>query len=135
MILFEILSFKFSVCALGESQTDCELRSFFSGLESNLKKDGRRMLQLLNRVAQRGTEDLNLDICHKIEEKIYQFRQGKIRVLWFYDENKIIICTNGFVKQKQRTPKNEKDRAKSMMKRYLDEKRSGPLRKIPWEEV
>ena len=134
MILFEILSFKFSVCALGESQIDCELRSFFSGLESNLKKDGRRMLGLLKRVAQRGP-DLNPDICHQVEEKIFQFSQGRIRVLWFYDQNKIILCTHGFVKKTQKTPQSEKDHAKSMMSRYFEEKRSAALRKIPWDEV
>ena len=118
MILFEILSFKFSVCAPGESQTDCELRSFFSGLESNLKKDGRRMLGLLKRVAQRGP-DLNPDICHQVEEKIFQFSQGRIRVLWFYDQNKIILCTHGFVKKTQKTPQKELKLANKRMLEVL----------------
>ena len=134
MILFEILSYKFSVYALGESQSDCELRSFFSGLESNLKKDGRRMLGILKRVAQIGPV-LNPDICHQIEGKIYQFSQGRIRVLWFYDENKIILCTHGFVKKTRKTPRREKQHAKAIMDKYFEEKQSGELRKIPWDEV
>jgi len=134
MVLFEILSSKFSVCALGESQTDCELRSFFSGLESNLEKDGRRMLGLLKRVAQRGV-DLNTDICHQIEGKIFQFRQGRIRVLWFYDQNRIILCTHGFVKATGKTPRGEKEHAKLFMNKYFEKKQSGPLKIVPWDEV
>ena len=134
MVLFEILSSKFSVCAAGESQNDCDLKSFLSGLASNLEKEGRRMLGLLKRVAQRGP-DLNPEVCHQIEGKLYQFAQGRIRILWFYDEGKIIICTHGFVKKTRKTPDNEKEHAKLIMKKYFEEKQSGPLEKIPWDEV
>ncbi len=134
MVLFEIRTSKFSVCALGESQTDCELSSFFSSLDPNQKQDERRMLRLLKRVADRGADDLNTEICHQIEGKLYQFRQGQLRVLWFYDQNRIVICTHGFFKKTRKTPEPEKHHAKEMMQRYFQEKERAPLTKISWGE-
>jgi phage-related protein len=133
MVLFEILSSEFSVYAAGESQTGCDLRSFISGLASNLKGDGRGILALLKRIAQKGPI-LNPEISHKIEGNLFQLRQGRIRVLYFYDKGKIIICTHGFIKKSSKTPDTEKEQAKFVMKKYFEDKESGAIEKIPWNE-
>ncbi len=44
------------------------------------------------------------------------------RVLYFFDEGKIIIATNGFVKKTQKTPKSEIDLAKARRKIYFERK-------------
>lgn len=57
-------------------------------------------------------------------EEIYELRflgiEGRLRILYFfYHENKIIF-TNGFLKKKGRTPKNEIETAKGRRKMYLE---------------
>ena len=133
MLLFEILSAKFSVYAIGDSQNGCESRNFLSTLGANLQREGIRMLVCINRMAERGP-DFSPDVCHQVEEKLYQLSQGSLRVLWFYDRDRIIICTHGFIKKTRKTPKNEKKHAKSLMGKYFEEKKSGSLKSIPWNE-
>jgi phage-related protein len=44
------------------------------------------------------------------------------RVFCFFDNGKLVILLNGFVKKTQKTPKNEIDRALGLMTSYYDEK-------------
>ena len=48
-----------------------------------------------------------------------------VRVLYFFDEEKIIIATNGFVKKQQKTPKSEIDLAKKRREDYFFRKEAG----------
>lgn len=52
-------------------------------------------------------------------------------MLWFYDQGKIVVCTHGFWKTTQRTPKTEIDKAQKLRKEYLQAKRTNSLRIIP----
>ena len=133
MILFEICHSLYKVFAIGTPPDCCQLLDFLGELGANLKKDGDRVLALLKRVARDGAPR-NPDICHQIEGKIYQFAQGRIRVLWFFDEGKIIICTHGFVKKTPKTPNREVNHAKALMKNYFEAKGKGRIEIIPWEE-
>jgi phage-related protein len=133
MFLFEICHAVYKVVAIGSLPDGCQLLDFISELGANLQKDGDRVLALLKRVARDGPPR-NLEICHQIEGKINQFTQGRIRVLWFYDEGKIIICTHGFVKKTPKTPTREINHAKALMKYYFEAKGKGMIEIIPWEE-
>ena len=65
---------------------------------------------LLDNIAkqQEGPKVLNDSICHVIDRDhgIWQFSKGRIRLLWFYDEGRCIICTQAFLKKSQTTPKD-----------------------------
>ena len=41
----------------------------------------------------------NTEISHQIKGKLFEFIQGRLRVLWFYDEGKLIICTSGLLRR------------------------------------
>ncbi|MBU1206172.1 MAG: type II toxin-antitoxin system RelE/ParE family toxin [Proteobacteria bacterium] len=133
MILVEICRGVYKIFALGDSPNRCQLLDFLDDLESNLQKDGDRVLALLKRVAREGPPK-NPDICHQIGNKIYQFSQGRLRVIWFYDEGKMIICTQGFIKKTPRTPQGEISNAKLAMKSYFEAKKSGLIEIIAVEE-
>lgn len=45
------------------------------------------------------------------------------RVFCFFDEGRLVVLLNGFIKKTQKTPKNEIDRALKLMKKYYTEKR------------
>ncbi|TRW96449.1 type II toxin-antitoxin system RelE/ParE family toxin [Flavobacterium gawalongense] len=44
------------------------------------------------------------------------------RVFCFFDHGRLVILLNGFQKKKQKTPKNEIDKALRLMKQYYEEK-------------
>ena len=48
-----------------------------------------------------------------------------VRILYFFDNGKIIIATNGFVKKQKKTPKSEIDLAKKRRKDYYNGKEAG----------
>ena len=44
------------------------------------------------------------------------------RVFCFFDDGKLVILLNGFIKKTQKTPKNEIDKALKLMQKYYNEK-------------
>lgn len=133
MVLFEIAKAGYSLYALGKNDKICQLLDFIDSLESNLQKDRDRMLALLERAAEKGPPR-NTDISHLIKDEIFEFIQGRLRVLWFYDEGKLILCTQGFIKKTQKTPTAEIDLAISFKERYFKVKKKGPLKIIKKEK-
>jgi phage-related protein len=59
---------------------------------------------------------------------IYEFKTSKLRVLCFKDDGNYIICTHGFVKKSQKTPKKEITKAEDKKKDYFKAKKNGNLR-------
>lgn len=45
------------------------------------------------------------------------------RVFCFFDSGRLVILLNGFQKKTQKTPKNEIERAKKLMKEYYENKK------------
>ena len=48
-----------------------------------------------------------------------------VRILYFFDKNRIIIATNGFIKKQQKTPRSEINLAKQRRTDYHRRKESG----------
>jgi phage-related protein len=88
---------------------------------------------LFGKVAREGPPR-NAEISHQIKGKLFEFVQGRLRVLWFYDEGRLIICTSGFVKKGQKTPRSEIEHAIQVMNEYFEDKKRGEIR-ICEEEV
>ena len=66
---------------------------------------------------------------------IYEFRKtpkrgAALRVLWFYDEGKVVVCTHGFWKTTPRTARVEIEKAQRLRSEYLLAKRRNSLRII-----
>lgn len=76
------------------------------------------MLQLLEMCAVSGPPR-NTEISHKIRGEIWEFIKGRLRILWFYDQGRVIVCTHGFVKRTKKTPKQEISRAERIRRDYL----------------
>ena len=57
-------------------------------------------------------------------DEIYELRfigmEGQVRILYFFYYGEKIIFTNGFVKKKGRTPKNEIETAQGRRRTYLE---------------
>ena len=85
------------------------------------------MLARLADMAQSGPPR-NVKICHQIEEDIWQTELGRIRILWFYDEGRVIVLSHGFLKKTPRTPEAEKSVARASLKLYREAKAKRTLR-------
>ena len=68
-------------------------------------------------------------LSKELEDGIFEIRtvEGNniVRILYFFDKERIIIATNGFVKKKQKTPRGEIDLAKRRRADYLCRKEAG----------
>jgi phage-related protein len=60
----------------------------------------RRLLQLAERGPSRKKDEFN-DLGHELYEA--KAKKGP-RVIFFYDENRVVICSHAFDKQGQKTP-------------------------------
>lgn len=117
---------RFAVMAVCDARGEPPLLEFLEELGPNLEKDMDHMLELLERVAAAGPPR-NTDISHKIQGDIWEFIKGRLRVFWFYDEGRVIVCTHGLVKKSQRTPKRDIDQAEQARQAYLEAKQAGAL--------
>ncbi len=126
MKLRKVRAGNWQVLAICTDRGNCPLLEFLAGLEGGIDKDGRRMLRLLDRVASQGPPR-NTEISHQLGPGLWEFIQGRLRVLWFYDEGRLVICSHGFVKKRQKTPPAELERAEEAQRRYLASKRRGDL--------
>lgn len=117
----------YTLLAVCDSQGEPELLRFFEGLGANLEKNADHMLQLLERVAVTGPPR-NTDVSHLIQDDIWEFIKGRLRVFWFYDEGRVVVCTHGIVKKSQKTPKQAIEHAKQAREVYFAAKRCGALR-------
>lgn len=95
--------------------------------------DKRRMVDFLDWVAhQPNGPPRNPEVSHQIDpvHGIWQFTKGRVRILWFYDEGRLIVVSHGFLKATQKTPEDEVRKAITAAATYSQAKRAGKLRFI-----
>ncbi|OXI38822.1 hypothetical protein CFB84_27870 [Burkholderia aenigmatica] len=88
----------------------------------------------LKHVSDHGPDSLPHNRSHHVstdEPKIWQFDvTGTLRLLWFYDEGKVVVVSHCFYKQggkKGTTPRNVVARAQDTYRKYFEAKQSGSL--------
>ena len=118
---------KFQLLAVCRDRGECLLLDFLNGLEADLANDRDKMLGVLERSAINGPDKHNTEVSRPLGFGIYEFKRGNLRVLWFYDSGRVIVCTHGFVKKGQKTPRQQIDTAQRHMERYLTAKGENTL--------
>ena len=121
MKLREVRKAQWTVLAVCSERGDCELLEFFAEL-MRTPTQPLPMLHLLERISVDGPRQLSDLVSHQIDGPIWEFIRGDLRVLWFYDAEKVVICSHGFVKKRQKTPKSEIEKAKAAHARYNADK-------------
>ena len=104
--------------AICDSRKGCQVDEFLFNLAPNMQKDGKKIRLLFSLVAMQGPQYLSTEISHNIADDIFQFTQGRIRITWFYDKGKMIVCCYSFVKKGQKTPKDIIDQSIECMREY-----------------
>ena len=108
--------------AIGD-ESSCELFEFFEEQGRDRPDEMKRLLSLLDRSAEKGVPNNIEHVRFFNKEGIFEFKtRGGLRVFAFWDKGRLIICTNGFVKKKQKTPKREIQKAVAWKKAYFKAK-------------
>lgn len=126
MLLHELGRDTWTVLAIARSATECELKEVLAQPDSN--DLGARMFTFLKYRLPAMGPPYNEAISKQLDTGIYEFRltpkRGPaLRVLWFYDEGRTVVCTHGYWKTTQRTPPAELDKARRLRSDYLLAKR------------
>ena len=96
---------------------------FYATLNPEVKKKFNWTLQLVSEI-------------ERVPEKYFSYMKSSsglfeirvevgsniYRVFSFFDEGKLIVLVNGFIKKTQKTPKSEIELAEKLKKQYFDEK-------------
>ncbi len=104
----------YSLIALTVSDK-CLVKDFIEKLNEPEKK---KILRLLTRTADNGLYT-NEEKFRKIKgEDIWEFKSYQVRIFCCFEKGKIIILSHGFVKKSAKTPVNQIEKAKKLLKEY-----------------
>ncbi|HCA21118.1 MAG TPA: type II toxin-antitoxin system RelE/ParE family toxin [Lachnospiraceae bacterium] len=98
------------------------LGEFINSLQPRLKAKVVGDLHLLEEYGNLAREPLSKHLGDGIFELRTIEQSVIVRILYFFDENRIIIATNGFVKKTQKTPNAEIDLAQKRREEYFSKK-------------
>jgi len=107
----------------------CKTLEFVNEMGRKLPNELSKLARLWSDTAESGPP-INKEKFKKLDgsDDIWEFKTSKLRVLCFRDEGSFIICTHGFVKKSQSTPKKEIKLAEKEKKKYLRAKTEGKLK-------
>lgn len=105
---------------------DCPVDDFLCGLDSNFTRDVGRLRALFTHVAKTGPNLLPVEVSHNLAPEIFEFIRGRLRIVWFYGEGgRLVVCSHGFVKKGQKTPRAQIEQAQRVKDSYAAAHRRG----------
>jgi phage-related protein len=114
------------VLAVCTERGDCDLLDFLEGLDGKLVKDGDRLLRLLQRIADEGIPR-NTEISHKLDGDVWELIQGDLRLLYFRDRGRVVVCSHALVKRGRKVPRGDVDQAQARCNAYRTAREAGTL--------
>ncbi len=101
------------------------LGMFVKSLDVKLKAKVVANLHLLEEFGNQAREPLSKSLGDGLFEIRTIEGSDIVRIIYFFDSERIIIATNGFVKKQQKTPTSEIDLAKRRREDYFHRKEQG----------
>lgn len=96
------------------------VRSFLSKLEKDDKGEFARMMRRLVHLSDQGVSRKK-DEFNSLGNDLYEAKTKRgSRIIFFYDKEKIVICTTGFHKKTAKTPLDVIKTAQNRKKAYED---------------
>ena len=124
---------QWTVLAMCDDRGDCRVLELVDGLLVDSKRDYDQVVALLKRTAAHGPPRSER-LSRKLTDDIYELKtRGGIRIPYFYDEGRMIICTEALRKPKKTELRSVITRAQAERQRYLEAKRRGGIEVI-WED-
>jgi phage-related protein len=95
---------------------------FLDGLDAATE---RKMIRAVERLATHGPP-ANPQKCRALRgyTNLWELKEYQSRVFWFYslealsDERKVIVLTHGFTKKRNKTPREQLERAEALKREY-----------------
>jgi phage-related protein len=107
-----------------EENDECDLLQFLESVSSN---ERARIFRDFDYFANHG-QIKNPEKSKPIGDKLFELRtHGGVRVFYFMDAGRLIFCTNGYVKKKQKLDPREIQQARNMRDRYLAAKQDNTI--------
>ncbi len=114
-----------------EKDGHCAVEEFLSSVEKNDLDALDSLLALLERMANHGPGH-NKQKFRDVGNDIYEFKAKHLRICWFYDAGRMVICTHGFGKGAKKVQSREIKDAGKERKAYFEAKK---ITKIPITRV
>jgi Gp49-like protein DUF891 len=107
---------RFRLIAIG-TQEDEKIRlpyfEFQQEAERRAASEWPKLVRILDYVAEAGPPR-DAEKSKQLRDGIFEFRtKGGLRLLWFYDEGRVVICVNGYIKQARRPRINKSTKQSS----------------------
>lgn len=101
----------------------------FDDLGRNYAKSVSGLHVMFSRLAEHGFKGLTSAQCHEIdkEHSLYELIKGDLRVVYFCDDGATVICSQVFVKKGNKTPDDEKAKARRIKAAYERAKAAGDI--------
>ena len=122
----EVVAGRWRIVAVCGDRGDCRLLEFLGSFEEPEDSEARKMMALIRWTAREGPPR-NTEKSNPLGDEIFELKTTALRLLYFYDQNQVIVCSHGFVKKSRRCPPGEKAAAVGNRLRYFEAKQSGKL--------
>jgi phage-related protein len=127
---------RFRICAVGtqiHEKLHLPYLDFLREAQHSVPKEWPKLVRILDQSAESGPpRDRERSKPIAGYDALFEFRtKGGLRLFWFYDDDRLVICANGFVKQGQKTPKGELKAAERWRIDYLKAKQDKTLKFLP----
>lgn len=117
------------ICAVGRAGR-FPLLDFIETCHRDHPRELIRLQALLDRFAENG-RIFDSTKVNSLGEGLFEFKTpGGLRVTWFWDAGRCVICGHCFIKKSQKTPKQELDSARFWKEHYFAAKSTGNLHEI-----
>jgi hypothetical protein len=124
---------RFRLIAIGTQEDEKVNLPYFDFQQEALRrspKEWPKLVRILDYVVEAGPPK-DMEKSKPLREAIFEFRtKGGLRLLWFYDEGRVVICANGYIKQGQKTPPQQINEAIEWKKKYFEAKQARKLKDI-----
>jgi len=130
MKLVRIARKQWDVLAVCDERGRCQVLDFLADLDGPYQVAAESMLALLHLIVPASGPPRGEPLTKHLGDRIFEFRRQpkgkKLRVLWFYGGEAVIVCTAAF-KKAERTPRIPLDQARFLCKQYWVARSRGEL--------
>jgi phage-related protein len=109
---------------------NCPAADFLSKAANRHPDEFAKLTKLLDHSCAHGLPK-NKQKINGLGDGLYEFKtMGGLRLVWFWDAHRVILCSHGFVKKRQSTPPSELETAFRWKKAYELAKKTQQLKFI-----
>jgi hypothetical protein len=117
-----------TVLAVYSDEERCDVLDLANGLQRDDPQEHARLMRAFERLSTSGPPR-NVRRSRALAHGIFELKtSGGTRVLCFFDEGRVVVCSEAMPKPKQRGLALAIERAARTRWRYLNDKRRGALR-------